>query len=77
MSGSGKAAILAGEKVGTVHNVLVDPVSHKPSRVIVRRGILFSEDVEIPGEWVASVDDQRVALNVDKVTVEQLAKHQN
>jgi sporulation protein YlmC with PRC-barrel domain len=66
-----------GAKVGSVQNVLVDPVSHKPSSVIVRRGVLFAEDVEIPGDWVASVDDQRVALNVDKVTVEQLAKHKH
>lgn len=66
-----------GQKVGSVQNMVVDPVSHKPSRVIVRRGVLFSEDVEIPGDWVASVDDERVALNVDKVTVEQLSKHQN
>ena len=64
-----------GQKVGSVQNMFVDPASHKPSRVIVRRGVLFSEDVEIPGDWVASVDDERVSLNVDKVTVEQLAKH--
>jgi len=67
---------MGGEKVGSVHNVMVDPATHKPSRVIVKRGLLFTEDVELPGDWVASVDDDRVVLNVDKVTVEQLAKHQ-
>jgi uncharacterized protein YrrD len=67
---------IGGEKVGSVHNVMVDPTTHKPSRVIVRRGVLFTEDVELPGDWVASLDDDRVMLNVDKVTVEQLAKHQ-
>ncbi|HLG70463.1 MAG TPA: PRC-barrel domain-containing protein [Chloroflexota bacterium] len=65
---------MGGEKVGSVHNVVVDPASHKPSSVVVRRGVLFTEDVELPGDWVASVDDERVTLNVDKVTVEQLAK---
>ncbi|MFI5267083.1 MAG: PRC-barrel domain-containing protein, partial [Chloroflexota bacterium] len=72
------AEVLArgGEKVGSVHNVMVDPTSHKPSRVIVKRGVLFTEDVELPGDWVASMDDNKVMLNVDKVTVEQLAKHQ-
>jgi uncharacterized protein YrrD len=76
--GSG-AEVLAkgGERVGSVHNVMVDPDTRKPSRVVVRRGVLFTEDVELPGDWVASVDDQKVLLNVDKVTVEQLAKHQN
>ena len=73
------AEVLAmdGEKVGSVENVLVDPVSHRPSRVIVRRGMVFTEDVELPGDWVASYDDEKVVLNVDKVTVEQLSKHQN
>ena len=66
-----------GEKVGNVRNVLVDPTTHKPSRVIVQRGIVFTEDVELPGDWVSSVDDHKVVLNVDKVTVEQLAKHQH
>jgi uncharacterized protein YrrD len=67
---------LGGEKVGSVQNVLVDPATQKASRIIVRRGLLFSEDVELPGEWVESFDDEHVMLNVDKVTVEQLAKHQ-
>jgi uncharacterized protein YrrD len=72
------AEVLAvdGQKVGSVHNMLVDPNTHKPSRVVMRRGMLFTEDVELPGDWVASMDDQKVLLNVDKVTVEQLAKHQ-
>lgn len=65
---------VGGEKVGTVHNVLIDPTSRKPSRVILKRGLLVTEDVELPGDWVESVDDERVTLNVDKVTVEQLAK---
>ncbi|HEX6512417.1 MAG TPA: PRC-barrel domain-containing protein [Chloroflexota bacterium] len=65
---------MGGEKVGSVHNVLVDPATRRPSRVVVKRGLLFTEDVELPGEWIDSVDDERVTLNVDKVTVEQLAK---
>jgi len=76
--GQGAEVLAAGgEKVGSVHNMLVDPATNKPSRVVVRRGLLFTEDVELPGDWVATMDDQKVMLNVDKVTVEQLAKHQN
>lgn len=67
---------LGGEKVGKVHNVVVDPDTHRATRVVVRRGVLFTEDVELPGDWVESYDDEHVMLNVDKVTVEQLAKHQ-
>jgi uncharacterized protein YrrD len=68
---------MGGEKVGSVQNVVVDPKTQRASRVVVRRGVLFTEDVELPGEWVESFDDERVTLNVDKVTVEQLGKHQN
>lgn len=73
------AEVLAknGEKVGSVHNMVVEPGSHKPSSVVLRRGMLFTEDVELPGAWVDSIDDERVTLNVDKVTVEQLAKRRS
>ena len=63
-----------GEKVGEVHNMVIDPVSHKPSSVVVRSGFVFTEDVEIPGDWVESYDDYKVTLNVDKPTVEQLGE---
>jgi uncharacterized protein YrrD len=63
-----------GEKVGEVHNLVIDPVSHKPSSVVVRSGFVFTEDVEIPGDWIASYDDYKVTLNVDKPTVEHLGE---
>ncbi|MHB8621278.1 MAG: PRC-barrel domain-containing protein, partial [Chloroflexota bacterium] len=65
-----------GEKLGEVHNMVIDPTSHKPSSVVVRSGLIFTEDVEIPGDWVASYDDRVVTLNVDKPTVEHLADSQ-
>ena len=63
-----------GEKVGEVHNMVIDPASHKPSSVVVRSGFVFTEDVELPGDWIESYDDFRVTLNVDKPTVEHLAE---
>lgn len=76
--GQGAEVLAAsGEKVGSIQNVMVDPATNKPSRVIVKRGFLFTEDVELPGDWVASYDDNTITLNVDKATVEQLAKRQN
>jgi len=63
-----------GEKVGEVHNLVIDPVSHKPSSVVVRSGFVFTEDVEIPSEWIESYDDYKVTLNVDKPTVEHLGE---
>ncbi len=63
-----------GEKVGTVRNVVVDTETHRPSRVIMRRGLVFAEEVELPGSWVASVEDHALLLNVDKATVERQPK---
>jgi uncharacterized protein YrrD len=63
-----------GEKVGEVHNMAIDPVTHKPSGVVVRSGFVFTEDVEIPGDWIASYDDYKVTLNVDKPTVEHFGR---
>ena len=63
-----------GEKVGEVHNLQIDPTSQKPTSLSLRRGFLFTEDVEIPSAWIESYDDGSVQLNVDKSMVEQLAK---
>ena len=63
-----------GEKVGEVHNLVIDPASHKPSSVIVRSGFVFTEDVEIPGDWVDTYDNYKITLNVDKPTVERLGQ---
>ena len=65
-----------GEKLGEVHNMLIDPSSHKPSSLVVRSGLILTHDVEIPGDWVETYDDRVVTLNVDKPTVEHLAETQ-
>ena len=63
-----------GEKIGEVHNIVIDPASHKPSSVVVRSGFVFTEDVEVAGDWIESYDDDKVTLNVDKPTVERLGE---
>ncbi|MHB8620677.1 MAG: PRC-barrel domain-containing protein [Chloroflexota bacterium] len=65
-----------GEKIGEVANLVVDEVTKRASRLVVRRGILFTEDVELPGPWIESFDDHSVMLRVDKQAVEDLA-HQH
>ena len=61
------------ETVGSVHRVIFDPATGHPSALVVRKGWLFTEDVELPASLIASVDDQVVYLNVDKETVKQHA----
>ena len=46
------------ETVGSVHRVIFDPATGHPSALVVRKGWLFTEDVELPASLIASVDDQ-------------------
>jgi sporulation protein YlmC with PRC-barrel domain len=53
-----------GEKVGTVHGLIVDPISGELGQIIVRTGFLSHADFEFPAELIAVVDDDVVHLNV-------------
>ena len=59
-----------GEKVGEVETVEFDTETGRPTRVVVRKGWLFTEDLELPAGTIASADDGILTLNVDKERVE-------
>jgi uncharacterized protein YrrD len=61
-----------GEKVGEIHSVTVDATTGRPTRIVVRKGFLFTEDVELSAETIERVADERVYLTVDQ---EQLKTH--
>ena len=61
-----------GEKVGEVHSVTVDATTGRPTKIVVRKGFLFTQDVELPAETIEHVSDGLVYLTVDK---EQLKTH--
>jgi sporulation protein YlmC with PRC-barrel domain len=63
-----------GEKVGDVHRVSVDTATGRPISFVVRKGFLFTEDLELPASLIESVDDGVVYLNVDKDHVAEAAK---
>jgi uncharacterized protein YrrD len=50
-------------KIGEVHKVIFDSASGRPSRILVRRGFLFTEDFELPASLIASLDDGVIHLN--------------
>ena len=58
-----------GEKVGTLKRVVIDPVDHEISHLVVAKGILFPEDKVIPIEWIETEVRERIRL---KETREQL-----
>ncbi|HEV8633701.1 MAG TPA: PRC-barrel domain-containing protein, partial [Chloroflexota bacterium] len=54
-----------GEKVGEVHRLTFDPETGQLTGLVVRRGFLLTEDVELPASLVASVGDEVIYLNLD------------
>jgi sporulation protein YlmC with PRC-barrel domain len=55
-----------GEKIGEVHSVSVDAATGRPTRLVIRKGFLFTEDLVIPLSLVDSVGNDAIYLNVDK-----------
>lgn len=55
-----------GDKVGVVERVAFDAVSGRPITLVVRRGTILTEDLEIPGEKIESLDDDQVTLDMTK-----------
>ena len=62
-----------GDKVGEVHGVSLDLETRRPTRLVVRKGFLFTEDVELPWTAVDGVDDGKVYLTLSKDEVERAA----
>ena len=53
-----------GEKVGEVHSISFDVATGRPTRLVVSRGFIFTKEIELPGDAIASVDDEAVYLNL-------------
>jgi sporulation protein YlmC with PRC-barrel domain len=51
-----------GHKLGEVHSVIFDTDSGHPSRIVVRKGFLFTEDFELPASLIGSIDDGAIYL---------------
>jgi len=60
-----------GQRIGEVEGVEWDEVSHRITRVMVRRGLLFHTEVAIPASVIASAGE-RITLNVDAEAVKKL-----
>ncbi|HZP83364.1 MAG TPA: PRC-barrel domain-containing protein [Chthonomonadaceae bacterium] len=63
-----------GEKVGTVQSVTFDTQTGQPTALVVSRGLLFTEHVELPARAIVSVDDDTVYLNLTKAQLQQAAR---
>ena len=62
----------AGEHLGDVEGVDLDPASRRITRVRVRKGRLFPAETAIPADVIASVGDDRITLRVRADVVKTL-----
>jgi uncharacterized protein YrrD len=58
------------KKVGRVDRVVLDPETKRVTHIVVRKGILLTEDKLIPIEAIDRVEDQQIFLNKDVGEVE-------
>lgn len=60
--------------VGEVHDILIDPETERPTHIILREGILVIKEVNIPVDYVQTVEGDHVLLKVDKEKIERLPR---
>jgi uncharacterized protein YrrD len=61
-----------GEVVGTIEQVLTDPLADRVTHFLISQGMLFPEKKLIPITWVSEVNEDEVYLAVGKRTLEAL-----
>jgi len=65
---------LDGEKVGEVHTIEFDAKTAHPTRLVVRKGFLFHEDVDVPVSLISSVGDDVIFLNAVKDQLDEMMR---
>jgi uncharacterized protein YrrD len=53
----------AGDRVGSVTRVIIDPRTKEITHIVVGKGFLFREDRVIPAEMMVQSDDERLLLD--------------
>jgi uncharacterized protein YrrD len=61
----------AGDRVGSVSRVIIDPRTKEITHFVVEKGFLFSEDRVLPAELIAESDRDRLVLGSDAGDLEQ------
>jgi hypothetical protein len=63
-----------GKKVGAVHRLAFELPGGRPTRLIIRRGLLVAEEVELPVALLAGAGQGELALSIPADEVEALVK---
>ena len=64
------------EKVGSLLRVVMDPKTRKVSHLVVKEGILFTEDKVVPIELVESVSHERITMKEIKENLDDLPMYE-
>jgi uncharacterized protein YrrD len=62
------------KQVGHLDRVVIDPKTKKATHIVVRKGLIFTEDKVVPINLIASVKGDRVTLREDAGDLEALPK---
>jgi len=62
-----------GKHVGSVERVLANPEMDEVTHLLISKGMFPKETKLIPMEWVTTMTDDEVYLQVDEHSVEELA----
>jgi uncharacterized protein YrrD len=70
--GSDTELVCTDGPAGTVDRVLTDGNSDRVTHLIVRRGALFTRDIAVPAEYIATTDEQTVHLTISQQELDEL-----
>jgi uncharacterized protein YrrD len=66
-----------GKHAGNIERLLVDPGTNKVSHFVVAEGILFKDRKLIPANWIKSVSEEEVHLNVSADILNRVPSYQS
>ncbi|MBI2955637.1 MAG: PRC-barrel domain-containing protein [Chloroflexi bacterium] len=61
-------------RVGTIQEVIFAPVSQEVTAIVVRAGMIRTNDFVVPANWIAEARNDRVLLNCTKTQLERLPR---
>lgn len=65
-----------GKEVGHIDRVVIDPRTKEVTHIVVRKGLLFTEDKVLPMSLISNVVDDQVLLRGDAGDLESLPDYQ-
>src|SRR5689334_22715840 len=65
-----------GQDVGRIDRVVIDPVSKAVTHIVIRKGVLFTEDKVVPINVIASGNEEIVRLSSDVGNVHDLPDYE-